>query len=138
MKYLENAIQLLADKLAIQEVTARYCRAVDEEDLEAYLSLWTEDGVSEADWGSATGHTQLRQRFGTFRNKRHAVVNSVISVEENRAVQQCYLLVFERAEAPTLVATARYEDELRREEDGWKFVRRKLTVDPSWRPMSRP
>ena len=132
-----NRIQETADELAIRQINARYFRAVDSGNEEDYLKVWTSEGVSAGDNGSANGHQELRQSFRRMqqsmsKNKRHLVGNLIINIDGDRAIQQCYLVVFEREEAAKVVATATYEDELTRTSDGWKFSKRKISVDPSF------
>jgi len=130
--------QMLSDKLAIQELNYRYFWAVDSNDEDAYISTWMSDGISEAVYGSVNGHDQLRARFrnmqaGLSKNKRHFVGNLVITIEGNKAQQQCYLLVVERADEPAVISTAVYHDELERIATGWKFSKRSIQIDPSWK-----
>ena len=127
------------DKLAIQEVNARYFWAVDSNDVEAYLSVWTSDGISEASYGNVRGHEELASRFknmqqGLSRNKRHLVGNLVIDLQGNMASQKCYLVVFERQDVPAVISTAIYQDELVKTNEGWKFSRRIIQIDPGWKP----
>lgn len=139
-----DAIQTLADKLAIQEVTARYFWAVDEAEAEAYLAVWAADGISEAaGMGNATGHAELRARFeknsqGFSKGKRHVVANFVIDVQGDIATQRVYLVVFEREQAGRVVATAAYDDELRKTDGTWRFTRRRQTLDPNAQKSNQP
>ncbi len=66
------------------------------------------------------------------KNKRHFVGNLVVGIDGKKASQQCYLVVFERKDAAKVVATATYEDELVKTAEGWKFRKRKISVDPSF------
>ena len=132
-----NRIQETMDELAIRKINARYFYAVDSGNEEDYLKVWTSEGVSMGDNGSANGHQELRQSFRRMqqnlsRNKRHFVGNLIIDIDGDSATQHCYLVVLERKEAAKVVATAAYEDELVRTSDGWKFSKRKISVDPSF------
>ena len=130
--------QQLADKLAIQEATSNYFFAVDAADVDAYLAVWAEDGVSESSGlGNATGHEELRARFmkasqDFSKGKRHVVSNFAIEMQGDTATQRVYLLVVEREKKPAVEATAVYEDTLRRIDGTWKFTRRRQTIDPGY------
>jgi len=45
MTSLEERIQVLEDKDAIRELTAKYCYAVVRQDSQALLNMFTEDGA---------------------------------------------------------------------------------------------
>lgn len=132
--------QTLIDKIEIQELSAKYCWAVDTGNADAYIQAWHPEGVSEAAYGSAKGHAELRTRFqqmqnGLSKDKRHIVANAVIEINGTDAKQQCYLLVLDRLTA-TVISTAIYHDELVKTSEGWKLKKRAITIDPGWKPGS--
>ena len=136
---MQSDLHQVSDKLAIQELNANYFWAVDSNDVKAYLDAWTEDGISQAAYGSVSGHQELASRFESMqqslsKNKRHIVSNLVIELQGDKAVQKCYLVVFERQDEPTVISTAIYHDELTRTSTGWKFSKRSISIDPSWNP----
>ena len=49
-----------ADRIVMKELSARYDQAVDQRDIEGWVSLFAEDGSFESPMGTATGHDELR------------------------------------------------------------------------------
>ena len=128
----------LQEKVAIYELNSMYFWSVDTNDVQGYLSAWHPEGISEAAYGSAKGHAELKERFvqmqnGMSRNKRHVVSNIVIDLNGNQATQKCYLTVLERENDAQVVATACYFDELIKTPEGWKFFKRKIQIDPNYK-----
>lgn len=125
------------DKFEIAQLCARYFLAVDTNNLQAYLSTWTENGVMEASYGSAKGHAELKERFvsmheGMAKGKRHIITNIIIDVEGNKVKVTSYLLVVERESMAQVVATGIYYDEVIKLEGKWFFEKRHLQVDHSY------
>jgi uncharacterized protein (TIGR02246 family) len=129
----------LVDRTQVRELTARYNRAFDDGDPEAFAATFTEDGVMEIDGGpTTTGRAALaemvrRTPYGIV----HVTVDAIVEVDGDRAVQDVTLLVVARPSADTppekrksrLQRTGRYHDLLVRTADGWRFERRTATLD---------
>jgi uncharacterized protein (TIGR02246 family) len=127
------------DRARIRELTARYNRAFDDGDPDAFAATFTDDGVMEVVGGPTTsGRSALaemvrRTPYGIV----HVTVDAIVSVDGDRAVQDVTLLVVARP-APDASAdqrrsrlqrSGRYHDELVRTGDGWRFARRTCTLD---------
>lgn len=126
------------DKLEIQELVARYDRAVDTGDAEAWALCFTEDGS----WDGGIrveGREALAEFvrglpenpvFAPFRGARHFVAN--VLVEETapgEARLRCDNLMLQPREGgPAALAAADYDDLLRRVDGRWLFAARR------WRP----
>ena len=135
----EAALSWLVDRAQIRELTARYNRAFDDGDPEGFAATFTEDGVMEVTGGPrTTGRPALaemvrRTPFGIM----HVTADAIVAVEGDRAVQDVTLLVVNRpaADAPPdkrvsrVRRSGRYHDELVRTPDGWRFARRRATLD---------
>ncbi len=122
------------DKIEIADLCSRYALAVDQNDIEAWLTTWTEDGEMDASFGSAKGAVQLRAleeraQGGSSKGKRHVVANLATEGDGNHATATSYLVIFERKKSPAVVATAVYKDTLRKVDGRWKFARRELRTD---------
>ena len=129
----------LVDSARIRELTARYNRAFDDGDPEAFAATFTEDGVMAVVGGPTTsGRAALaemvrRTPYGIV----HVTVDATVTVEGDRAVQDVTLLVVARPapDAPAeqrrsrLRRSGRYHDELVRVDGDWRFARRTCTLD---------
>ena len=126
-------LQEIADKLEIRELVARYCRAVDDTDAEAFAQAFTADGVFETALGVVTGRDALlaHGRKMVFGNV-HITTDAIIEIDGDRATHTCTMLLGRRREdkaANEIVATGRYFDELVRTPDGWRFSSRRAVTD---------
>jgi len=69
---------------AIKQLTARYNRAFDTKDFEAFLATWTEDGFFERSNAqrSYRGIEQLREMLATFDVRgRHVTSDYIVEVD---------------------------------------------------------
>lgn len=130
--------QITDDKREIIELTNKYANAMDDNDLETWLSTWDESGTWEGGVGTFQGHDELTKLIETLgpriKGKRHVMANNVINLLGIKAEQTCYLLVFEAVEEPKLLATAVYKDKLEKIRGSWKFTHRAIQMDPSFKP----
>jgi len=123
------------DKVELVELCARFDLAIDSNDIEAYVSLWTENPVMEMDGTTARGQEALRAFFVEHvktlgHGRRHLSLNHVVlSIEGDSATATSYMVVIEAEKAPAVVASGVYSDTLQRVDGRWKFARRKLDVD---------
>jgi uncharacterized protein (TIGR02246 family) len=131
-------VRWLLDRTQIRELTARYNRAFDDGDPDAFVANFTEDGVMEV-----TDTFQVSGRDGLAEMVRHTpygvvhvTVDATVEVDGDRAVQDVKLLVLSRPapDAPagtstTLTNSGRYHDDLVRTPDGWRFAKRTATLD---------
>lgn len=122
------------DRLDIQDLLARYNQAIDGGDGEAWAETFAPDGIFHSD---RRGTHQGRETLAAFARERHAdggprrhwTNNVVIEGDGDEATMRVYLLMLSVDGAPELMGTARYEDQLRRIDGAWKFVRRDITTD---------
>jgi uncharacterized protein (TIGR02246 family) len=131
---MSDALERVLDHLAIRELTARYNRAFDDVDSEAWADTFTPDGVMEYGGGAPiSGRDALVEMSRkTGYGFVHITTDPIIEIDGDRATQSCTLIVASRSEARDQVAigmTGRYEDELVRTQDGWRFKRRTATLD---------
>jgi hypothetical protein len=123
----------LTDRLEIRELTARYNRASDTGDGEGFAATFTADGaLVMAGKTLCTGSAELVAFAGKPRGTVHATTDPVLSLNGDEATQECTLLLFRKARDGSSVRlenTGRYEDELVRTQDGWRFRRRSVLFD---------
>jgi uncharacterized protein (TIGR02246 family) len=111
------------DHVAITNLLARYCLALDLDDVEAWVALFTPDASYEVYGRSWDGHDGLRKMMRHAPGGLHLGGPPVIEMlGDDRARTMQNLLFVERVSG-----TARrsvYTDELQRTEDGWRIARR--------------
>jgi len=122
------------DRLAILELDARYCHAADDTDVAALLALFTDDGIERGGVliQGREGLAALAAQLATsHRLLRHWTSAHVAEGEGDRATHRCAWLTTRLTEGGLAIAgVGRYEDELVRTADGWRFrVRR---IRPDW------
>ncbi len=131
-----SSIAEIEDRLAIQELMARYNFAIDFGDVETYLACFTEDGGFSNVYGSSKGQVALRQYISERtaerqeRPLRHMATNIVIEVKGDRASARCYLLLLQvTPEGLKLLTTGVYKDELQKIGGAWRFSHRRVEFD---------
>lgn len=122
------------DVVAIQQLAAAYCHHMDDGDGEAVASLFVDDGVLEiVDLVQSTGHDEIAANSSVFPQVmpggRHIVQNVWVDGDGDSATLRAYLSNVTAGDTPTAVQTGRYNDEVVRTDDGWRFSRRTLTLD---------
>ena len=131
----ENA----ADHVAIVELANLFENAFDEGDIDTHMNTWADEIRFESPFGSYDDRDGYREWVSGFYEQmngmggtRHLITNNVIDVDGDRASQTCYLVILGRTMndgGPALMATVRFEDELVRTADGWRFSSRVLHLD---------
>jgi hypothetical protein len=124
----------LEDRLAIIELTHRYCWALDSKQLELLDTVFELDATAELRSAPLEGLEAIRSRIhgalAPLDATQHTVTNHLITVDGNTATSRCYLHsqhVRAAAEGGELyVIAGRYEDELVRTPHGWRIAFRRL------------
>jgi ketosteroid isomerase-like protein len=139
----------LEDKLAIQEVIARYSYTYDAQDAEGFAALFTEDAVWELfDSGATCPEIQLasqtairawaaqrlQERRGRFTSRHYqsGILFDELTSESARTRTMVLVThhgVTEAAPRPT--ASGVYHDQWRKTHEGWRFAHRILRRDKS-------
>jgi hypothetical protein len=126
------------DRLAIHELMAKYCQAIDLNRWEEFPSLFTED--CKLDFGNLMGvfeGPEGVQRFtGMMRNlglhMRHYTTNIVLRGDGERVQGEAYVLAITGPPGSAHQTTGRYEDELVKVGGRWRIrVRRALLDQPA-------
>jgi ketosteroid isomerase-like protein len=133
---LASATQLLLDRIAISELTARYNRAADGTDASALTAVFTADATVVMR-GNASGDrsytgSEFEQLVAPNPKQRvHMTTDAVIEIDGDRATQVCTLLLCTRSRRRKTAAlfTGVYRDELLRTSAGWRFQRREADMD---------
>ena len=123
------------DRLAIAELMATYCHAIDLGRWDAFPGLFTAD--CKLDFGSAMGvfeGTEGMRRFaetmkgiGLF--MRHYTTNVVLQGDGQRARGESYVLAITGPPGASSQMTGRYEDELVKVDGRWRIRTRRALLD---------
>lgn len=138
MTDMQQAMQQLLAKQAIQELVIRYCRAADRQDWDLMARLYHDDATDdhgEMFRGSARDYLAwLPGMRAQMDVTAHHVSNHYIVVDGNRAEGEVYIVAYHlkttRDGTKTQVVTGgRYLDKYEDRGTGWKFSARKAVLD---------
>ena len=126
------------DRLAIAEIMAAYCHAIDLGRWDDFPALFTED--CRLDFGSLMGvfegqegirrFAETMQRIGIF--MRHYTTNLIVKGDGERVRAESYVLAITGAPGSSGQTTGRYEDELVKVSGRWRLrVRRAILDQPA-------
>jgi len=124
----QHGAKLTADDyVEIQQLYARYNNAIDSGDAEGYAATFVRDGT----FNTFTGHDALvgfihnwHDKMGGA-NRRHWNTNLTITPTPEGAGGSVYLLLVDvGVNPPAIQAAAKYEDQLVKTADGWRFKKR--------------
>ena len=126
----------LEDRLALQDLAARYARAVDRRDYAAFAALFTASGVlcgpgyaMRAPGDIEKGIRLIEQ----YESTQHCVHQQLVDVRGDTATGETYCVarhVYEKGGMKRkLDMGVRYQDDYRRENGEWRIARRELVLD---------
>jgi hypothetical protein len=108
---------------AISNVLARYCLSLDHDDLENWVSLFTQDGSFEVYGRSFDGHEGLRKMMAAAPKGLHLGGPPFIQMfDADNAYTEQNLLFIDRQSGVSRSAV--YWDVVVRTEEGWKIRKR--------------
>jgi uncharacterized protein (TIGR02246 family) len=122
------------DIVAIHQLYAEYCHAIDEGDGDAYSACFTPDGTLDSGGPALVGREKLA-RFAAGIPKRtpgvrHAVSNIHARGDGDRAEGRAYFVGYSGAGGtPAVFTTGVYRDVLQRVDGAWLFAERHFTTD---------
>jgi uncharacterized protein (TIGR02246 family) len=132
---LKEQVTELLDREAIRQLVNRYCKAVWDQDPDAFAALFAEHGVLAIS-GTGTsraveGRENLRAMIAESMENRPPgplVHNHVVEiVDGSRAVGDAYVEVLGRSVQYARTATAHYRDQYVKVAGDWLFCRRDLS-----------
>jgi uncharacterized protein (TIGR02246 family) len=134
MATLEEQVTELLDREAIRALPGRYCKAVWDQDPDAFAGLFAEQGVlaisGTAISRTITGRVNLRAMIANSMDSRPPgplVHNQVVDmVDEAHAVGDAYVEVLGRTAGYARTAIAHYRDQYVKVSGQWLFERRDL------------
>ncbi len=121
------------EKLAIQELFARYAHAVDNLDPEAWVRCFTPDGVFQVGNRAMRGQAALREYAEIHVREircRHMMGNFLYEIHGDEATGQCSMLAtLATAGGYKIFAQGRYVDRLVKRDEQWKIAHRLVELD---------
>jgi ketosteroid isomerase-like protein len=135
------------DRSQIEDLHARYMYAMNFDDVEALVSLFSKDGVFDVGWAVLRGQDEIRKSTNEKVKKieaekakdpsnkvpaysdRHFVTNIVLKINGNKAVGECYWFRAAKTgpERSTVLASyGTYDDEFVKVNGKWLFSLRKI------------
>jgi uncharacterized protein (TIGR02246 family) len=141
----QGSLGTYEDRIAVEDVMARYVWAVDSLDPEGYVAVFTEDAVIDSNGSISKGHKEIRKIVTSLIQRRddnqakglptsnlyHVISNVRIAFPKpGEAVHQSYWQTVRREKDGRMAAAAmgRSEDVLVKRNGKWLIQSRKLTV----------
>jgi uncharacterized protein (TIGR02246 family) len=133
------------DRIAVEDVMARYVWAVDSLDADGYVAVFTKDAVIDSNGSLSKGHDEIRKIVTSLIQRRddnkakglppsnlYHVISSVRITfpKSGEALHQSYWQTVRRDKDGRMIAAAmgRSEDHLVKQNGKWLIQFRKLTV----------
>ncbi|MEM1103589.1 MAG: nuclear transport factor 2 family protein [Pseudomonadota bacterium] len=125
------------DKLEIQELLSRYCRAVDRLDFEILREIFDEAATVELGKfhkGDVEGFIGVAKTFmGSMERTSHALANCIIEIDGDEAGSETYVsahhVLDEEGSLFELIVGARYLNRFVRRSDGWRISHHTEVMD---------
>ena len=125
-------LQAIEDRMEIQQLAARFSDAVNERDAAAFGALWADHGsvweIGKPLPSRAEGRDAIVQMLqGLFTIERYFMQmthSGVVTMDGDRATARFAIREHGRGADTFYDNLAVYDDELIREPDGWRFLRR--------------
>jgi uncharacterized protein (TIGR02246 family) len=139
MSRIEQRVAELADKDEIRELTARYCFAVADGDVEAVVELFCPDGVfrmRDREYRGTEGLRELYQGAAAGVTPKPFIQNHVIEVDGDTAEGRCAVEIRMVQDGEAYTVAGHYADVYRRSGGRWRFDSRHF-VPYHWVPLSK-
>jgi len=141
----QGTLGVYEDRIAVEDVMARYVWAVDSLDPEGYVAVFTEDAIIDSNGSISKGHEEIRKIVTSLIQRRddnktkglptsnlyHVISNVRITFPKpGEALHQSYWQTVRRDKDGKMSAAAmgRSEDRLVKRNGKWLIQWRKLTV----------
>jgi uncharacterized protein (TIGR02246 family) len=132
------------EKLAIQELCARYCHTIDSQDAEGWAGCFTADGAFELDGWVIRGRPALAEYaevHARLMRCRHLTLNCLYEVQRDRATgRSATVVTLATRGGYKILGQGYYEDRLVKEDGRWltahREVRNDRLVDDPTKPVN--
>jgi uncharacterized protein (TIGR02246 family) len=126
------------NRVQIEELVARYNKAIDTGDADAWAETFTEDGEFHGVVGDFHGRDELRafvkayateEQFAEFASAQHWVTNLVIEGDGDEASMFAHIMMVAPEEGGgRIILVGSYDDRLRKVGGRWHFTKRVVHV----------
>jgi hypothetical protein len=121
------------EKLAIQELCARYCHTIDSQDNEGWAACFTADGAFELDGWIVRGRPALAEYAAVHTRLmrcRHMTLNCLYEVHGNQAAGRSTTVVTLATRGGyKILGQGYYDDRLVKEDGRWLIAHRNVRND---------
>ena len=121
------------EKLAIQELCARYCQTIDSQDCAGWADCFTDNGVFEFDDCAIQGRAALweyAEAHARVMRCRHMTLNCLYEVRGERATGRSTTVVTLATEGGyKILGQGAYEDQMVKEGGRWHIAHRRVRTD---------
>jgi len=121
------------EKLAIQELCARYCHTIDRQDSTGWAQCFTPDGIFEFDGWAILGRpalTEYADVHARVMRCRHMTVNCLYEIDGNQATGRSTTVVTLATEGGyKIFGQGAYEDRLVKVDGQWQIALRRVRTD---------
>ena len=129
-------LEELADREAIRECLARYCRGVDRLDADMVRSAYWPDVVDTHLDFKGNAEEFIAWSFaamGSMDQTQHFLCNVIVNLDGDSADVESYFYGFHRVNGPDgkfdIIAGGRYADRFEKREDEWRIAERMVITD---------
>lgn len=126
----------VADRLAIGDVLARYCRGIDRCDADELRRVFAPDALIDYGDGPSLRDAAIDHLLPALRAMcltHHSITNTLIEIDGDRAWAETYCTALHILGPPgaetELVVGGRYLDRLERRGEGWQITERLYVMD---------
>jgi SnoaL-like domain len=126
----ERTLQSLAGRAAVQDLTIRQHRALEQGDETTWLGTFVVEGVLELPGQDPlVGHPALQRWFATAARPANVLLaDSVVTIDGVHGTQQCRTLVSASDGNVNLASVVPVADEVIYERGRWYFARRRVGI----------
>ena len=121
------------EKLAIQELCARYCLTIDSQDCEGWADCFAPDGCFEFDGSVIRGRAALQEYAAVHARvmrTRHMTVNHLYEVHGHEATgRSTTVCTLATTGGYKIFGQGEYNDRLLKLDGQWRFVHRRVETD---------
>jgi hypothetical protein len=135
MSDLESGLRHLMVRMALEDLAARYARAIDRRDMALLRSVYHPDAIDEhgsAYTGDVNGFVSaMPALMGNFLVTQHQIHSKIFAIADDRADGELYFTAYHRLINPErhLVVHGRYLDNYEERGGEWKIAHRRLVWD---------